>query len=354
MRNLVMVFAIVTVLPLPLLVAGALWGGLWAWSGVLYLTALASAFDTALSVRLRPNPKDHAALNGDRLSATLAVMHFLALVTGVWALSRNEGLSVLDKSGVFFAFGLYFGQVSNANAHELIHRANPRLFQLGKWVYISLLFGHHTSAHTKIHHRFVASHNDPNSAPRGESFFRFAPRAWMGSFVAGYQIEREFLNRKRRKSSRLAHPYVAYVGGGLCCLLLAWLIGGYAGALALVGLAFYAQVQLLLTDYVQHYGLTRRPLANGNLEPVTEQHSWDAPHWFSGLMTLNAPRHSDHHIHPAKPYPALELPHPETSPTLPYSMPVMAVLALVPHRWRRIMDPLAQFWEDRARTAEIR
>jgi alkane 1-monooxygenase len=56
---------------------------------------------------------------------------------------------------------------------------------------------------------------------------------------------------------------------------------------------------------------------------------------------LNAPRHSDHHAHPARAYPALRLGAADTPgrPVLPRSLPVMATLAMVPPLWRRMMDP---------------
>lgn len=116
----------------------------------------------------------------------------------------------------------------------------------------------------------------------------------------------------------------------------------------LIGLATYAQVQLLLSDYVQHYGLRRRALPNGKLEPIDIQHSWNAPHWFSNYLMLAAPRHCDHHLHPAKPYPALTLPTPDQAPCLPRSLPVMASVALYPRLWRRVMDPLVAHWQNRA------
>ncbi len=62
-------------------------------------------------------------------------------------------------------------------------------------------------------------------------------------------------------------------------------------------------------------------------------------------MTLNAPRHSDHHVTPQRPYPALHL-TPATMPILPGSLPVLAALALVPPLWRRVMDPLAARWRE--------
>jgi alkane 1-monooxygenase len=110
----------------------------------------------------------------------------------------------------------------------------------------------------------------------------------------------------------------------------------------LLSLCLYAQTQLLLSDYVQHYGL-RRAEVNGRAEPVGPQHSWNAPNPFSSALMLNAPRHSDHHARPARPYPGLEL-NRETMPILPYSLPMMAVIALVPPLWRRVMDKRARSW----------
>ena len=55
-------------------------------------------------------------------------------------------------------------------------------------------------------------------------------------------------------------------------------------------------------------------------------------------MMLNAPRHADHHVHPARPYPELRLSPDGRAPLLPYSLPVMATLALVPPLWHKVMD----------------
>ena len=61
---------------------------------------------------------------------------------------------------------------------------------------------------------------------------------------------------------------------------------------------------------------------------------------------LNAPRHSDHHSRPGVAYPGLRLDE-TRMPTLPHSLPVMALIALWPAKWRQIMDPLAERWRSR-------
>jgi len=102
---------------------------------------------------------------------------------------------------------------------------------------------------------------------------------------------------------------------------------------------------LMLSDYVQHYGLTRARRADGRLEPVAARHSWNAPHWFSSGMMLNAPRHSDHHAHPARPYPALRLPPAEAAPHLPWPLPVACTLALIPPLYKRLIRKPLSRWD---------
>jgi alkane 1-monooxygenase len=111
------------------------------------------------------------------------------------------------------------------------------------------------------------------------------------------------------------------------------------------GLALHAQVQLMLSDYVQHYGLTRATRDDGRLEPVAARHSWNAPQWFSSAMMLNAPRHSDHHAHPARAYPALRLPTAQEAPHLPWPLPVACTLALFPPLWKRAIRPHLAKWK---------
>ncbi len=330
-------FALATLLPLPFLALGAVFGGWIAWGALALITLVTFALDE-LTARAAPDAPEGAEFPAaDRLSVALALAHFAALALAVWALSGAAGLSVASWIAVFLGFGLFFGQVSNANAHELIHRADRPLFWLGMWVYISLGFGHHTSAHRLVHHRFAATDDDPSSAALGEGFWAFAPRAWAGGFRAGYEME-EGLRARARGRARV-NPYVVYIGGTLVVVLTASVAFGVFGLLAWVALAAYAQLQLLLSDYVQHYGLRRRINAEGHAEPIGQGHSWDAPHPASSLWMLNAPRHSDHHAHPARPYPALRFGERAPGrPVLPRSLPAMAALAMVPPLWRKVMD----------------
>lgn len=330
-------FGIATVIPVGLIAAAAGYGGIWVWFTLAYLTVLTAGLDEAVQY-VTPPTQDSEFPVANALSVLLALSHFLLLPFVVWSLVHAP-FALPSKVGLFVGAGFFFGQVSNSNAHELIHRGGRGLHRLGKWVYISLLFGHHTSAHVLVHHVHVATRADPSTSRLGESYYRFLARAWRGSFRKGLAAETE--RQKRIRAPLWAHPYVSYVGGAMLFILIAVLIGGLSGAVLYIALASFSTSQLLLSDYVQHYGLMRAELG-GKPEPVNARHSWNSPHWFSSAVMLNAPRHSDHHARPSKPYPSLGLP--EGSPMLPRSLPAMATLALFPRRWRRIMDPLAAQW----------
>ncbi|MFL4471901.1 alkane 1-monooxygenase [Tateyamaria armeniaca] len=327
-------FAVATLTPAALLLVAFVHGGLWAGSAIAAITVLVFGLDKI--GRMAPTGEG----DGHALSLLLGVVHFVLLGAAAWAM--NGPLPLLDKVLIVIGCGLYFGQISNSNAHELIHRPERWAFRLGAANYASLLFGHHTSAHRLVHHVHAATPKDPATARRGEGFWTYLPRTWAGSFRAGLRAERQ-----RHGGRRWPAPYLAYVTGAVLTLLAAYALGEMAGVIGLIAIAVYAQTQLMLSDYVQHYGLERAVRSDGRREPMGPQHSWNAPHWYSSAMMLNAPRHSAHHTQPAQAFPRLDL-DAQTMPMLPQSLPVMAVIALVPPIWRRIMDKRVAAWRGRA------
>lgn len=343
-------FALASLGPVITLAAACLIGGPWPLLALGHVTIVVLVMDS-LGSPPQPVRKESSTLaRALTLNLTLGIVHFPLLALGVWSLAESASSGSLQKLALVLALGLYLGQVSNSNAHELIHESKRWPRRLGKAIYISLLFGHHASAHPKVHHIHVASDADPNSARLGEGFYRFWPRAWLGSFRAGWYAETTARSRADRAPAAPSHPYFAYCGGAFATLVAAFGLAGWSGVWALFGIAAYAQMQLLLADYVQHYGLRRVIGIDGKLEAAGPQHAWNAPHWYSSAMMLNAPRHSDHHAHPARRFPALRL-DPGTMPVWPYSMPVMATLALFPTLWRRIMDKRALEWRQRSSSA---
>ncbi len=335
-------FFLITLAPAPLLYMAVFHGGYWVPCALIYMTAFALLCDELFELDFAKPDSSFAAQS--ILPVILGVTHFILLPLAIYALG-SPVLGIASKLILFFAFGLYFGMISHANAHELIHRTNRLHHRLGKWIFISMLFGHHTSAHLLVHHPYVATPKDPNSARFNESFYTFLKRAGIEEFRAGLRAENTRLEKRGLSAASLRNPYWQYCCGAVTAILLVYYITGLSGALIYLALSAHAQSQMLIIDYIQHYGLQRKRLANGKYEPVNPRHSWNAPHWFSAFMTLNAPRHSDHHASPAKPYTDLDG-FKDTAPQLPHSIPYMAAIALWPRKWRAKMNPLAKEWRD--------
>lgn len=332
-------FATASLLPLALLGLGLSLGGPWLWAAFLYMACLTLILDQLIPlVPGQSEGSEFPAADLLLLAIGLGALALLPLAT--WAIAGPSALTPAQRLIAFFATGFWLGQVVHPAAHELIHRTNRSLFRLGAACYAALLFGQHSSAHRLVHHRAVATPEDPNTARLGESFYRFARRAWIGSFRQGLRAETDL----RARAAKGLHPYALSLTVSAAALLLATLIAGLPGLLTWIALALHAQSQILLSDYVQHYGLTRTRLPDGKYEPVGPAHSWNTAHWFTSAMMLNAPRHSDHHLHPSRPFPALRLP--DKAPRLPWPLPLACAMALSPRLWRRAMAPHLARWRD--------
>jgi len=129
-------FAFATLSPVPLLIAGALLGLWWNLAALAYI-ALVTAMADALAPRDGRVCDDIIA--ADILSTALGVVHFILLGFAVLSIAGPGSATAGDRITAFFAFGQWFGQTSNSNAHELIHRADRGLRRLGVWICISQL-----------------------------------------------------------------------------------------------------------------------------------------------------------------------------------------------------------------------
>lgn len=333
-------FSLAALLPPVLLLVGLVMGGPMAWAGFIAMTAFAALMDRFTPGFTGNAPQGSEFPAADPLLAILAVFHIGLLPVIVFYLAGDAPLA--DKAALFLGASLWLGQISNPVAHELIHRGSRALYWLGLAMFSMVLFGHHTSAHRLVHHVHAATPQDPNTARSGEGFYAFFLRAWRGSFMRGLRAENEL--RARRSGRAGLHPYALYLCISAGSLAFAYGLAGFFGAAIWVLLSLSAQAQLLLSDYVQHYGLPRARLAGDKYEPVQDRHSWNAPHWYSSAMMVNAPRHSDHHAHPNRPYPALRLPLASDAPRLPWPLPLACTIALFPPVWKRRIRPHLKPW----------
>ena len=332
-QRAIFLFAAASLLPAILLAISAVFGGVWAYATLLSVTLLVVAMD-----RLGPGFEAHDSLSR-WLPWAVGAFHFICLYLTIWAIGQTGILDTGQKVALGVSMGLFAGQVSNACAHELIHRTTRASRWLGIATYSSILNGQHVSSHLLVHHLHAGTAKDPCSAPAGRGYYRFAVAAAKAEFIEGWRAE----TRRRAQRARAVHPFTIYLGGAGFSLCLSFLLSGWVGVAALVAISLHAQMQLLLSDYVQHYGLRRKIGSDGKAEAMGPQHSWNAPYPFSAALMMNATRHSDHHLQPGRSFPELRLEE-DTMPMLPRSMPVMGAIALFPPLWRHVMDPRVARW----------
>ena len=257
----------------------------------------------------------------------------LALIAvGAHAALQADWLTVL---GVGFSVGFITGSQGITFAHELGH-SKSKFDRLCAWVLMSsVCYGHFMVEHYRGHHPRAATPEDPASARRGESLYRFLPRTLWGSLASGWRLEAQRLAQFR--SSWLRSPLAWSSAASLMPFMLAALYFPGPAAIKLVAfLAMQSAVAFLLLEavnYIEHYGL-QRGRQGGRREAFGVMHAWNADHVLTNSMLANLQRHSDHHMHAWKPYPSLAaLPGPQ----LPTGYAGCLMLAMLPPLWFSLM-----------------
>ncbi len=331
----------------PLAVMAITRGGWWIAFIPLWGWGMMPVFDLILGRDLRnPDPDTpDTELFWFRLLTWIWFPIEAALLFGaIWYLAHVAPFPLWEKFAVMFGIGVTTGTVGIVYAHELFHKASRLERWLGDLLLAVVLYSHFRTEHLLVHHPWVGTPRDTVTARYNEGFLRFFPRVlWQGPGSA-WRAERAKLARAGRPVWDRRNPFWRYIPLQLAALALAWLLGGGLGVALFVFQAFVAVWQLELTNYVEHYGLTRRHLGNGRYEPVGPQHSWDSTHRVSNLLLINLQRHADHHLHPMRRFPLLQSYDASQVPQLPTGYPPMTAMAMIPPLWRRRMNPKVREW----------
>jgi alkane 1-monooxygenase len=234
------------------------------------------------------------------------------------------------STGAVLGFGLNL-------SHELGHKGTMLARKVALFNTALGGYGHFSIEHNRGHHRHVSTPEDPASARMGESIYRFVLREMPGAFRRAWRLEAQRLQRSGR---RAWHPDNEILQAGAVTALL------YGGLTALYGapmlaaalpVAFWGAFQLTSANYIEHYGLQRRRLADGRYERCAPHHSWNSNHIVSNLVLFHLQRHADHHAHPGRSYQSLR-DFPDL-PRLPSGYFGMFLIAYLPPLWFHVMDP---------------
>ena len=332
---------------IPLALIGATQGGWWLALLPLYGWGMFSLLDALIGLNL--DNADPETPDDDLFWYRLITMMWFPLqflmIFGMIAYATNTShLSGGEKIALFFGIGVISGTIGINYSHELMHQKNKLERWLGDLLLASVLYSHFRSEHLLTHHRYVATPKDPVTARYNEGFYRYFPRVLRQSILSAWSAEKAMLARKDLPASDTSNPFYRYgaLQGGM--LLLAFIIGGWAGLGLFILQAYIAIWQLELVNYIEHYGLTRKHLGDGKYEHVHPRHSWNAAHKASNWLLINLQRHSDHHYKPDRRFPLLQNYTEEDAPQLPYGYSVMTITAMIPPLFRRIMNPKVRKW----------
>jgi len=290
--------------------------------------------------RRNPTQAQKASLRAEawsRWAVELFVpLQLTAVVSGAWLVSVME-LPLWALLGAGIAVGSVNG-VGFIASHELLHRRS-RLAQWGaRWALSPTLYGHFMAEHVRGHHKAVCTPPDPTSSRMGENYWYYLVRALVTGFQSAWHIEAQRLRKKGRSMWSLENEN--FLAWSASLLLFAGLIL-FFGAVILPYLllqAIYGVILLEVTNYIEHYGMLRKKLSNGEYERFTHAHAWDSNHLVCSLFIYQLQRHADHHVNPNRPYHLLQS-EPQT-PQLPASYVTLMLVAYVPPLWFRLMNPM--------------
>lgn len=331
----------------PLAVLAAVRGGWWWALMPAYAWYLVTGLDAVLGLN-SDNPDTETPTERLFWYRAITVIWFpiqAAVVFGaIWYATHAGHLSGWEKLGLFFGIGVMSGTIGMVYAHELLHQKPGHERWLGDLILAANLYSHFRTEHLLVHHAWVATPRDAVSARYNEGFFRYFLRVLRDCPRSAWVAETRLLARARRPVWDRRNPFWRYAALQLGMLALAFALGGWQGLALFVWQAFVAIWQLELTNYVEHYGLTRRHLGEGRYEHVLPRHSWNASHTASNWLLINLQRHSDHHYKPDRRFPLLQTYGTDEAPQLPFGYPAMTFVAMVPPWWRRRMNPRVRAW----------
>ena len=330
------------------LAALAAWRGGWWWALMpayaWYLVTLLDALLGKDDSNPDPDAPLHALFWHRAITVIWAPVQAAVILGAIWIATQTGHLSGWEKLGLFFGIGVMSGTIGMVYAHELLHQKPAWERGLGDLLLAMTLYSHFRTEHLLVHHAWVATPRDAVSARYNEGFFRYFARVLADCPRSAWAAETRLLARAGRKPTDRRNPFWRYAAlqGGF--LALAAVIGGWQGLALFVFQAFVAIWQLELTNYVEHYGLTRRHLGEGRYEHVLPRHSWNASHTVSNWLLINLQRHSDHHYKPDRRFPLLQTYTDDEAPQLPFGYPAMTFVAMIPPLWRRRMNPRVRAW----------
>lgn len=291
-------------------------------------------FSLVLAERFSKTP---AAIAPAKMGHLLPILYIPAqLAVTLWAAHRaaSPDAGAWEIASLAISVGATTGIFGVLAAHEMAHSRSRAKQVWGRVMLSGMSYRHFDIAHVYGHHRWAGTDRDASTARRGENLYAFFLRTLIRQIAMAYAFEKRrcanksfplLRNRLWRDAAIMAAIYAAL-----------WYLWGAMAAAFLALESFVGVFVLEVFNYTAHYGLIRKPLPGGALEPMSRHHAWNSSAPAANLLIFNMGRHSDHHARAAAVYETLQ--PMEDAPELPGSYAGSIVMALIPPLWRHVMD----------------
>ena len=235
--------------------------------------------------------------------------------------------------------GLMIGMIATITAHELMHRTwDKGSLVVARWLMAFSFDTAFTIEHVYGHHRYVATPQDPATAPRGRSVYAHIVLSTLAGNASAWRIERDrLLARSLPAWSRHNVVLAGYLMSAVL-LALAWAAGGAAGALFFAACGLMGKALLEVVNYMEHYGIVRDPGG-----PVQPRHSWNTNRRISSWTLFNLTRHSHHHAQGEVAF--QDLKPMANAPMMIGGYLTVMVVTLLPPLWHALMTPRLLAWD---------
>ncbi|MEM9983778.1 MAG: alkane 1-monooxygenase, partial [Bacteroidota bacterium] len=280
-------------LPLTLLLA-YLWRGPWTFLPLAYAFGLVPLLELLLNPQESNLDQVEEQLRKadpwyDWLVYATVPVQYAAVFGFLWILA-TQSLQAYEVVGLITALGVMCGVFGINVGHELGHRRKPSERYLAQAALLTSLYTHFFIEHNRGHHKHVSTELDPASARWGETVYGFWLRSVIGGYQSAWHLEQKRLQNKRLPVLSWHNQMVRLtVLQGVWLLLIGLLVGptvlGYYVLAAVMGFLLLETV-----NYIEHYGLQRKSLANGGYERVQPHHSWNSNHVIGRLLLFELSR----------------------------------------------------------------
>jgi alkane 1-monooxygenase len=271
----------------------------------------------------------------DILLYVIVLLQYLLLFRFLYTMSHDQ-LIWYDVAGRIAVMGLLCGIFGINVGHELGHRANMFEQILAKMLLLTSQYMHFFIEHNKGHHKRVATPEDPSSARLGESIYSFYFRTIIFSYFSAWEIAGKDVVKKGKPVLSFYNEMIQFTLIQTAFILVIFFVFGWLTTLYYIMAAIIGILLLETVNYIEHYGLRRKTLADGKYERAMPEHSWNSDHVIGRLMLFELSRHSDHHYLASRKYQVLR--HHDNSPQMPTGYPGMMILSLIPPAWFYVMN----------------